>query len=122
MYRSLFLLPLLVACAPSEAKFQERFAEASCEALLECTEGGSDSGFSLVLFENQEQCESFYSLAFSFLGECEYDKRAAKDCLKSLDDISCEGSPETIAACADVYSGSACGWAGSGDTGWDSGW
>ena len=124
MHRSLFLLPLLVACAPSEAKFQDRFAEASCEAILECSEGGSDSGFSMGLFDNQEQCESFYSLAWGFLGECEYDKKAAKECLKSLDDLSCEGSPETLSACDDVYSGAACGWGGTsgGDSGWDSGW
>ena len=73
MHRSFFLLPLLVACGPSEDKFQDRFAESACETLMECSEDGGDSGFSLVFFENQEQCESFYSLAWGFMGECDYD-------------------------------------------------
>ena len=120
----MFLLPLLLACAPSEEKFQERFAEASCEVLLECAADGSDSGFSMVLFDSQSQCVSFYSLVWGFLGECEYDKKAAKECLKGLDDLSCDDSPESIASCEDVYSGSACEWSGeSSDSGWgDSGW
>jgi hypothetical protein len=124
MNRSLLLFALLAACAPSEEKFQDRFAESACEVMLECAEDGSDSGFSLVLFENQEQCESFYSLAWGFMGECEYDKKAAKECLKGLDDLSCDGTMEGSSACDDVYTGAACGWSGEsgGDSGWDSGW
>ena len=123
MHRSFFLLPLLVACGPSEDKFQDRFAESACETLMECSEDGGDSGFSLVFFENQEQCESFYSLAWGFMGECDYDKKAAKECLKSLDDLTCDGALEGPSACDDVYTGAACGWSWeSGDSGWDSGW
>lgn len=125
MTRSLVaLLPLLVACGVSEDKFKDKFAEKSCEVLLECAPGGgTDSGFG-SFFGSQEDCESLYSFAYAFMGECDYDKKAAKECLKALDDASCDESPEEITACEEVWSGDTCGWGGTGGTGgtWDTGW
>ena len=120
------LLPLLlaplVACGVSEDTFEEEFSTSVCETFVSCLDEGGDSGFSFVFFETVDECVGFYELAFALgTAECDYDKKAAKECLAEIEGATCDEvmSDEMPSACDDVYTGDACGWgSSSSDTGW----
>lgn len=121
------LLPLLLvplaACGVSEDDFQEEFSTAVCQTYVSCLDdAASDSGFSFSFFETEEECVQLYDLAFALgTSDCDYDKKAAKECLSEIEGATCDQlySDDFGTACAEVYTGDACGWGGSGsDTGW----
>lgn len=116
------LLAPLVACGVKEDKFQEEFGAKSCEALFECEVGGDSGSFGAgFFFETEADCVAFYDFAFALgTGGCDYDKKAAKECLAEIDDLSCDASGDdasTTGACAEVYTGDGCGWGETSDTG-----
>lgn len=118
MKRLVPVLLLLGACGVSEEKFQEQYAEKACTLTMECSADESGGFF----FDSQEECESFFALALSLGTDgCDYDKKAAKDCLNALDEATCDNAGDELeSTCAEVYTGDECGMSG-GDTGWDSG-
>lgn len=118
---ALMLAPL-IACGVKEEKFQEEFAAKSCEALFECAVGEDSGSFGVGLFfETEADCVALYDFAFALgTGGCEYDKKAAKECLTALDDLSCDAAGDDASAgeaCNEVYTGDGCGWGETSDTG-----
>ena len=96
----------LAACGMSEDEYK------TCELLTECT--GDTTGVSFG-FESAADCETFYG-AFFGLGTsgCDYDAKAAKECVAELQDATCDGSEGSgTSACNDVYTGAACGFGGT---------
>jgi hypothetical protein len=99
----------LGACGISEDKFQEEYVGSTCELMMECPDE-SATGVSFG-FDSAADCEAFIGAFFALsVGGCDYDAKAAKDCLASFDSMTCDASADTDAAvCAEVYSGE-CDW------------
>ncbi len=78
----------LVGCGVSEDKYPERFGEAACTAYEEC--GVVDAFGGTV-----EECmEWVVPVTAEWIGSdaCEYDPKAARQCLKYNEDIDCEAA------------------------------
>ena len=99
----------LAACGLSEDTFQDEYVGKTCDLLMECADD-SATGVSLG-FDSAADCEAFIGAFFALsVSGCDYDAKAAKDCLASLDEATCDSAAGTdAAACAEVYEGS-CGW------------
>ena len=93
-------LVALTACGMSEDKYNEESIRLSCEFIIECYAD-------LELYADVDECIADVTADQEDPPEgCEYDAKAAKDCLSGLDEMACpaEGDlPETPAACEDVY-------------------
>jgi len=93
-------LVALTACGMSEDKYNEESIRLSCEFIIECYAD-------LELYDSVDACitELTDELQDPASG-CEYDSKAAKDCLSGLEDLECpaEGeTPTTPVACDEVY-------------------
>jgi len=92
----IFLASLLAlgasACSFSESKFEKKASEASCEWTVECFEG---------VFADVDACLEADS-EMSDTDSCEYDSKAAKDCVDAIEELTCDdtGLPSV---CNDVY-------------------
>ena len=93
--RNLFISAalLLAACGPSEDSFSEDFLAAACDAGCEL-----DSEF----YCNPPEATGTTDATTET--ECEFDKKAAKDCLNG--EFTCDETGLTVAPaeCANVYS------------------
>lgn len=105
--RALWWTMFLVACGGvSEDEFREEFTAKSCDLLFECA--GDET--TLFFFETPEDCRMFLSFVWTAVpDECDYDRKAAKECLQAMDDATCdEQEPEGYSACEEVYTGDGC--------------
>lgn len=93
-------LVALTGCGLSEDKYAEESIRLSCEFIMECYAD-------LELYASVDECITEVTADSEDPPDtCEYDAKAAKDCLSALEDMECpaEGElPETPAACEDVY-------------------
>ena len=99
----------LGACGISEDKFQEEYIGKTCDLMMECSDE-SATGVTLG-FDSAADCEAFIGAFFALsVSGCDFDAKAAKECLGSFDSATCDAVAGTEAAvCAEVYSGE-CGW------------
>jgi hypothetical protein len=103
---------LIVACAPSQEEFEEDSWGVTCDLLFECTaeEDIEAMGAFWVFGESAEDCYALLDEASSDTAaeepECDYDKKAAKECLAGLETMTCDDlndeSYETPEACENV--------------------
>lgn len=110
------LLLTTIGCGVSEEDFQEEFAMGACSLMFEC--GATDDtglGGGMLFFSTEGECVEFYDLVFALgTSGCDYDKKAAKECLAALDETTCDSSDDAGGeACGDVYTGDDCEWSGS---------
>ena len=102
MNRFMFVAGLvaLTGCGLSEDKYAEESIRLSCEFIMECYAD-------LELYASVDECITEVTADQEDPpADCEYDAKAAKDCLSGLGDLECpaEGElPETPAACEEVY-------------------
>lgn len=108
---TLFALPLLVACGYSESKFEEDFAAAFCDKATEL-----DCG------ECVEATGTTTATTGTDAAECDYDSKAAKDCIDgewTCTEITVPGADPILFVtppdiCLDVYDcGTATGTTGT---------
>ena len=99
------LLPLLLAAAcASEDRFEEDFIVAQCALLMEC------QGDNLTLFDDAAACEAQYSDWYPVWTEgCAYDPYAAKECLRAIEEATCDDDDGVGAECDPVWTGE-CPW------------
>lgn len=112
-----YFLPmvLMIACAPSEDKFEAETIAITCEKTFECTaeediEAAQEMGF-WPLGSDAEECIQILTEAGeedtddTASTDLVYNKEYAKDCLDAMDAMSCEDFSSGLpAACEDVYS------------------
>jgi hypothetical protein len=82
---------VLAGCRFKEERFMEESLEASCVWIAECLE----------LFETADACIEEYQEAV-LLDFCEYDPKAAKECVKALQELTCDDT-EVPDECNEVY-------------------
>jgi hypothetical protein len=104
---------LMIACAPSEGKFESENISITCEKMFECTAEediavAQDMGF-WSFGSDVEECVEI--LTESSEGDDTastdllYNKQYAKDCLAAMEEMSCDDFSSGLpAACEDVYS------------------
>jgi len=100
-------LCVLVGCGASEGKYLTDYTARYCELVFQCSDEA------MLLFdgiESEEECNNLVGSDLqSFGGTCEeYDGRAAKDCLKAMDDMTCPAQGKSLdsalpAACSYVF-------------------
>lgn len=70
---------LLVGCGYSEATFQEEYVEVYCAWTVDCQ-----------FYDDESACREAYSdFPAADRSDCEYDGRAARDCVNELDALEC---------------------------------
>ena len=91
------LLTLLISCAPSEDEFAGELVEISCDRIFECTaqEDIDAMGILWIFGDDAEECYELFeddsgTDTATAEDDCEYDKKAAKECLKEFDALSCD--------------------------------
>lgn len=110
-----YLVPtiLMMACAPSEDKFEAETIAITCEKTFECTAeediaAAQDMGFwpfgadaaecKEILTETSEETDDTAST------DLVYNKEYAKDCLAAMEEMSCDDLSSGLpSACEDVY-------------------
>lgn len=98
----------------SEQKFVDQIVDAQCDFYEECL-----GMYFQEYFENTGECVEMFSdyIDLDYYEDCDYDKSAAKECLKAYQEIakSCdyEEMYESYEACGDVWD---CGTNTSGST------
>lgn len=98
------LLLLLAACGPNPPKFIEKVVELDCDYIQACED---DAILTFTGWNDRATCISDAVLRWEdrTSGECEYDKKAAKACLKALEDYAAtcprddDGAPMLPEAC-----------------------
>lgn len=75
----ILMLPLLLAACLGEEEFQQRYDEELCLWREDC------------FGDDPEECLN-EAEAVQFDPGCEFDRQAAKDCLKGLEKMDCPGS------------------------------
>ena len=112
-----YLIPLtlMIACAPSEDKFEAETIAITCEKTFECTAeediaAAQEMGF-WPLGSDADECVQILTEAGNEETDdtastgLVYNKEYAKDCLDAMDAMSCEDFSSGLpAACEDVYS------------------
>ena len=111
-----YLIPvLMVACAPSEEKFEAKTIQVTCEKTFECTAeediaAAQEMGF-WVLGSDVSECVDIMTNATeedsddTASVDLVYNKEFAKECLTAMSEMSCEDFVSGIpAACEEVYS------------------
>lgn len=100
------LLPALTACYPDEDEFRDEQISIACEYYMECYSGDDD--YVYFAFDSQSECEAFFGAFAGYYDDyydtCEYDKKAAKECLDAYDQITCDDTEVDYSACENVYS------------------
>lgn len=97
------ILSLLLAGCVSEERFTDDFIVAQCALLLEC-QGD-------VLFDDIASCEAQYvDWMDVWIQGCSYDPYKADDCLRAVEDATCDDGEGVSDTCDVVYTGS-CPWA-----------
>lgn len=117
MNKFLPLAALLVACAPSEDKFEAESIALTCEKTFECTAeeditAAQEAGF-WFFGADVDECISIFTEATEEAAEDTgatteyvYNKAAAKECLASMEAATCDDLSDaefTPAGCNDVY-------------------
>ena len=117
MKKLLPVIALMMACAPSEEKFEAENISLICEKAFECTpEEDREALDSIGLWffgADVEECKTIYTEATSdvnidtaITNDLVYDKQAAKDCLNELEALTCEEIGDgniTGPSCENVY-------------------
>jgi hypothetical protein len=110
------IITLLVACAPSEEKFEKKNIELTCDLTFECTDPETKEGLealNLWFFgEDVEECKTILTdLANddsddTGSSDLIYDKEEAKECLTELEALTCDDINDgniSAPSCDDVY-------------------
>ena len=111
-----YLVPmiLMMACAPSEDKFEAETIAITCDKTFECTAeediaAAQDMGFwplgsdaaecvEILTEASEEETEDTASTGLV------YNKEYAKDCLAAMEEMSCDDFSSGLpSACEDVY-------------------
>ncbi len=85
----LFLSILLPACKVSEDKFIEEAAQSICSKWFECAEEEDLE----MMWDDEGECREFIEGENQPEGDeadCEYDAKAADDCLDAYDEMDCD--------------------------------
>lgn len=110
-----YLVPmmLMIACAPSEDKFEAETISITCEKTFECTAeediaAAQDMGF-WPLGSDAKECVEILTENGAdddtASTDLVYNKEYAKDCLDAMAAMSCDDFTSGLpAACEDVYS------------------
>ena len=117
MKKTLPVIALITACAPSEEKFETENIALICEKAFECTpeeDREALENIGLWFFgADVEECKTIYTEATSdvnvdtaITNDFVYDKQAAKECLKEIEALTCEEIGDgniTGPSCENVY-------------------
>ena len=93
MKLNLLMLSSLIATGcggPSEDEFAEKAAEVACEKMFECMD---QKALDFMGWDDEEACREDMEVDYEPGGDdadCEYDSKAADDCLDAFEDLSCE--------------------------------
>ncbi len=105
MRLALALLIGLSACSVSEERFIADMSEAECTYATQCF---TEEILTFYAWDSVESCQSDQGPIYAALQrDCTtYDKKAARDCLKALQERTCQGEGpdfDNPAVCADVF-------------------
>jgi hypothetical protein len=94
------LLLALLACGPSEKTYAEDFATAWCPRQLECADAAT---LDALGYDDEGACVALLTSGAPDYDACDFDARAAQDCLDAVAAASCEEIVAGVpAACTQV--------------------
>lgn len=95
---------LLLSGCWSESKFVDEFVDAECTFLMECYD---EAILNFLGWDTLEDCIADEGVRVVTEAEgCTYDRKAAKPCVKELEEATCPEDPtdfELPAICEDVF-------------------
>jgi hypothetical protein len=107
-----FILFGLMGCGVSKETFPKSAANAYCPQIKKCELGMFESVYNDEMSTCKEQVEADVDTLMVVLNTltCEFDEKAAHDCLAKVSQMSCAEYHDSIIddACADIYG--ACEW------------
>lgn len=95
----------LAGCGYSDTSFINDYVDRHCDYALACYD---EAALNFLGWDTEDACADDFGPEFSSEGlGCEFDKDAAKECIKQLKDVECAAAgqdPEIPSICDAVYS------------------